>query len=91
MTPYYSRNGITIYCGDCLEVMPQVIEDNQIDLTVTSPPYDDLREYNGYTFDFEPIAQQLWRVTKPGGVVVETSRYRRPPLRIVSPRAIQGS
>lgn len=41
-----------------------------IDLTVTSPPYDNLREYHGYTFDFEAIAAELWRVTKPGGVVV---------------------
>ena len=59
-----------IYCGECAEIMQQHIPDGSIDLTVTSPPYDDLREYNGYTFDFEAIAQQLWRVTKPGGVVV---------------------
>lgn len=50
--------------------MRRHIPDNSIDLTVTSPPYDDLREYNGYTFEFEPIAAELWRVTKPGGVVV---------------------
>ncbi len=41
-----------------------------IDLTVTSPPYDNLRTYNGYTFDFEAIANELYRVTKVGGVVV---------------------
>lgn len=44
--------------------------DNFIDLTVTSPPYDDLRDYEGYDFDFEKIALELYRVTKPGGVVV---------------------
>jgi site-specific DNA-methyltransferase (adenine-specific) len=44
--------------------------DGCIDLTVTSPPYDNLRDYKGYVFDFEPIAQQLYRVTKDGGVVV---------------------
>lgn len=44
--------------------------DNFIDLTVTSPPYDDLRLYNGYSFDFESIAKELFRVTKQGGVVV---------------------
>jgi site-specific DNA-methyltransferase (adenine-specific) len=44
--------------------------DNFIDLTVTSPPYDNLRTYNGYSFDFEPIARELYRVTKDGGVVV---------------------
>lgn len=60
----------TLYCGDCAQVMAQHIADNSIDLTVTSPPYDNLRTYNGYTFDFEAIAAQLWRVTKPGGVVV---------------------
>lgn len=41
-----------------------------IDLTVTSPPYDNLRDYHGYPFDFESIAFELFRVTKPGGVVV---------------------
>jgi site-specific DNA-methyltransferase (adenine-specific) len=41
-----------------------------IDLTITSPPYDNLRTYNGYTFDFEGIAKELYRVTKQGGVVV---------------------
>jgi len=44
--------------------------DNFIDLTVTSPPYDNLRTYNGFTFDFEGIAKELYRVTKQGGVVV---------------------
>lgn len=43
---------------------------NFIDLTVTSPPYDNLRQYNGYLFSYEDIANQLYRVTKPGGVVV---------------------
>jgi DNA modification methylase len=59
----------TIIHGDCLEVLKQ-IPDNRIDLTVTSPPYDNLRNYNGYEFDFEGIAQELYRVTKDGGVVV---------------------
>jgi site-specific DNA-methyltransferase (adenine-specific) len=60
---------IDLRLGDCLEVM-QTIPDKTIDLTVTSPPYDNLRTYNGYTFDFEGIAKQLYRVTKDGGVVV---------------------
>lgn len=55
--------------GDCLEVM-KTISDNSIDLTVTSPPYDNLRTYNGYSFDFENIAKELFRITKQGGVVV---------------------
>ena len=58
-----------VICGEASEVMAGFPADS-IPLTVTSPPYDDLRSYQGYTFDFEAIAQQLWRVTKPGGVVV---------------------
>ena len=58
-----------IYHGDCLDVMED-IPDKSIDLTVTSPPYDNLREYNGFSFDFQSVAQELYRVTKLGGVVV---------------------
>lgn len=50
--------------------MKENIPDNFIDLTVTSPPYDDLRTYNGYEFNFEEIANELYRVTKDGGVLV---------------------
>tara|TARA_R110000850_G_scaffold275327_1_gene414586 strand:- start:343 stop:1107 length:765 start_codon:yes stop_codon:yes gene_type:complete len=57
------------YNENCLETMSRM-EDNFIDLTVTSPPYDNLRTYNGYSFDFESIAKELYRVTKKGGVVV---------------------
>jgi DNA modification methylase len=48
----------------------QTLAAESIDLTVTSPPYDNLRKYKGYTFDFEATARELYRVTKPGGVVV---------------------
>jgi site-specific DNA-methyltransferase (adenine-specific) len=58
-----------IYNEDCLEGMKR-IPDNSIDLTVTSPPYDDLRDYEGYEWDFKPLAKQLYRVTKDGGMVV---------------------
>jgi len=44
--------------------------ENHVDLTVTSPPYDNLRDYEGYSFDFEEIASQLYRVTKEGGIVI---------------------
>lgn len=59
----------TIICGDCVDVMATFPEES-IDLVVTSPPYDKLREYQGFTFDYEATARQLWRVIKPGGVVV---------------------
>lgn len=58
-----------IYNEDCLETMRRM-PDGFVDLTVTSPPYDSLRTYNGYSFDFESIAKELYRVTKDGGVVV---------------------
>lgn len=58
-----------IYNENCLDTIARM-EDNFIDLTVTSPPYDNLRTYNGYSFDFESIAKELHRTTKQGGVVV---------------------
>ena len=58
-----------IHCGDCVDVMGSMGA-GSVDLTITSPPYDNLRDYEGYEFDFEAVAAQLYRVTKPGGVVV---------------------
>ena len=63
-----------IYNLDCLEGMRQMDAD-RIDIVVTSPPYDNLRSYNGtadgWNFDkFRLIAQQIARVLKPGGVCV---------------------
>lgn len=55
--------------GNCVEVMGYM-PNECVDLTVTSPPYDNLRTYNGYSFPFEEVAKQLYKVTKPGGVVV---------------------
>lgn len=58
-----------IHQGDSAELMKKLPE-NFIDLTITSPPYDNLRNYNGYSFDFKTIAKELFRITKEGGVVV---------------------
>lgn len=60
--------------GDCLEIMP-TIPSGSVDLTVTSPPYDNLRTYNGSLNDWgeakwKAIIAELYRVTKQGGVVV---------------------
>lgn len=55
--------------GDSAKLL-KTISTETIDLTVTSPPYDNLRDYKGYDFDFETIAKELYRVTKLGGVVV---------------------
>lgn len=59
----------SLYCIDNIEGMKE-LPDNFVDLTVTSPPYDNLRTYNGFTFDFENVAKELFRITKVGGVVV---------------------
>ncbi len=58
-----------IHNEDCLTTMAGM-PNGYIDLTLTSPPYDNLREYNGYSFDFETIAKELYRVTKPNGMLV---------------------
>lgn len=64
-----------IYCENCLDTMSRM-PNEFIDLTVTSPPYDNLRTYDnnsGFEWNFEifkPIAKELFRVTKEGGVVV---------------------
>lgn len=59
--------------GDCISRMKE-IDDNTIDLTVTSPPYDNLRSYAGtleWSFDiFKQVADELYRITKQGGVIV---------------------
>ena len=58
-----------LMAGDCVQRM-RILEDASAQLVVTSPPYDELRDYNGYSFPFEDIAQELYRVTADGGVVV---------------------
>ena len=51
---------------DCLEGL-KMLKDESIDLTITSPPYDDLRDYKGYVFDIKKVVKELYRVTKQGG------------------------
>jgi site-specific DNA-methyltransferase (adenine-specific) len=61
-----------IYCVDCREGLG-LLEDESIPLTITSPPYDGLREYGGHKWDFGvfvQIANELWRVTRKGGIVI---------------------
>jgi len=54
------------YNKDCMEGLKE-IPSNTVDLIITSPPYDDLRDYHGYVFDFESIAKEIYRVVKQGG------------------------
>lgn len=70
-----------IYNESCLDTM-QRLEDNSIDLVITSPPYDNMRKYGdgknyhqrlkdtGYSFEFEEIAKELTRTLKEGGVIM---------------------
>tara|TARA_R110000772_G_scaffold86796_1_gene181493 strand:+ start:112 stop:912 length:801 start_codon:yes stop_codon:yes gene_type:complete len=51
-------------------VTMEIMEDDFLDLTVTSPPYDNLRTYKGFDFDWQKVIKELYRVTKKGGVVV---------------------
>ena len=67
---------INLYKGDCLEVIDKLISENiQVDLTVTSPPYDNLRNYEDSLQWNEEIWKQvierLYKITKNGGVVVQ--------------------
>lgn len=58
-----------ICCADCIDFMNEM-DNDIVDLTVTSPPYDTLRDYQGYSFDCSKIAECLYKITKKGGVVV---------------------
>jgi DNA modification methylase len=58
-----------IYQENCIETLDRMPED-LLDMTITSPPYDDLRDYNGYHFPVESISALLFKKTKPGGVVI---------------------
>jgi DNA modification methylase len=69
-----------IWAGDCTELL-RTCEDASVDLVVTSPPYDNLRNYKGFSFPFERIAEELTRVIRPGGVIVW----------VVSDATIEGS
>lgn len=67
--PFWKHSDIEIYNESNLDTMARML-DNCIDLTITSPPYDDLRNYKGFSFPFEDVAKELLRITKPGGVLV---------------------
>lgn len=67
MTTKNYLNKIT--SGDSTKLLSK-LEDDSVDLIISSPPYDNLRAYKGYSFDFEKIAQESYRVLKKGGVIV---------------------
>lgn len=57
----------TLYLGDCLEILPTL---DKVDAVVTSPPYDNLRDYGGHGFEWEPLVLPISRSIKDGGVIV---------------------
>jgi DNA modification methylase len=74
MNSYYNNSELSavIYNENCISVMKQ-FDDNYIDLTVTSPPYDNLRKYEGISWNeniWKSVIEELYRITKLGGVVV---------------------
>lgn len=69
MIPYYESDECQLFNVNCLDYL-QSIPDNSIKFIITSPPYDDLRNYNGYSFDFENIAKELTRTLAEGGVII---------------------
>ena len=58
------------YNIDNVQGLRRFVDNNSVDLTVTSPPYDNLRKYDGFSFNIDELIKELYRVTKEGGVVV---------------------
>ena len=58
-----------IYLEDNLQTLSKM-SDDYYDMVITSPPYDEIRKYNGFSFDIDRLAPELYRTTKKGGVVV---------------------
>ena len=70
MKKWTCESGI-LYCADCVVVMDYLLKKGIfVDLIITSPPYDNLRSYNGYELDFSKIAIKLSEIIKPGGVII---------------------
>lgn len=68
MTPYYERDGITIYCGDCLEIMPQL--EPGIDAIICDLPYGTTACSWDVVIPFEPLWAHYKRLIKPRGAIV---------------------
>lgn len=58
-----------IICGDAVEVMKK-FPDNSIDIIVTSPPYDGIRDYKGFSFNLHAAGKEIYRILKEGGIAV---------------------
>ena len=58
-----------IICGNNIEVMRK-LPDNSVDLVMTSPPYDNIRDYKGFNMDLHGVGREIHRVHKDGGICV---------------------
>lgn len=67
MKPYYEADGIVIWNADCRDILPML---EPVDLVLTSPPYGNLREYGGHSFDWKTTIDAIIPVIKVGGVCV---------------------
>ena len=77
--PYVAVDGIRLYLMDCLEGMRALLPDGSVSVVVTSPPYnigakygryEDARPRKDYLHWIELVAQEVWRVLRPGGRLV---------------------
>ena len=68
MEHYYKHSNVTLYNGNCIYVLPKL--NLMYDMVITSPPYDNLRDYDKTIFDFEGVANVLKDIIKEGGVIV---------------------
>jgi len=59
----------SIVLGNCIDELNK-LDDESVDAFITSPPYDNLRDYNGYSFPFEDIARVMYQKLAKGGVIV---------------------
>jgi len=69
MKPYYDHNGITIYHGDCLEVMKD-IPDQSIDMVLADPPYGTTACKWDSVIPFDAMWERLNKLIKPNGAIV---------------------
>lgn len=69
---YYQDEDVVIYCGDCLEIIPQLANES-FDLVLTSPPYDNLRTYEGVSWNenvWRKVIKEIYQIIKQGGIMV---------------------
>lgn len=57
-----------IICGDAFEIV-RSWPASSVDMVVTSPPYDGIRDYKGFSLNLSAVGQELHRILKDGGVV----------------------